>query len=186
MHCQNCSYTVETGWAFCPSCGVILTPLKKFKEVEKSQSRKFTMKELTVDVIVRQALAGSDWQKVCREIMDANEITAKDVLQELHRRGYKIEDGKPVKISGKARLLSIGGQDNLVVFSRKENAEIAAEPGENKETQKEYKLKGMTLAAVKQNLLDAFEELDLGEPDKTKAVEALAAAYALLENLETT
>lgn len=186
MHCQICSYAVEPGWAFCPSCGVILARLKKFKEVEKSQSRKFTMKELTVDVIVRQALAGSDWQQVCREVMDANDISPKDVLQELHRRGYKIEDGKPVKISGKARLLSIGGQDNLVVFSRKENSEINSDLAFSNDAEKEYKLKGMTLAAVKQNLLDAFDELDLEQPDKTKVAEALAAACVLLENLETT
>ncbi|MBK9619326.1 MAG: hypothetical protein IPO31_09075 [Candidatus Obscuribacter sp.] len=135
MNCENCDLEIgdtdaasgqsaKWNWNFCPECGVNLAPLKKLvkpkpgqSEESKAKAKKPTIREMVLDVVVRQALVTPNWLNLCKDPMEVNGITVSDVKKELFNRGYRTDgDGLPVKLADKADLRGIE-DSNVVAFN---------------------------------------------------------------------
>lgn len=127
MICKTCDETLESGWSFCPTCGVNQAPLKKLVraqsgESEESKKRRQmpSMREMVLDVVARQAISGANWKTLCKEVMEMNDISAADVRKELYNRGYKTsENGELVKFADAGNVvgnLKNVDETNLLVF----------------------------------------------------------------------
>lgn len=127
MICRTCDENLESGWNFCPTCGVNQAPLKKLVraqtgESEESKKRRQlpSMREMVLDVVARQAISGANWKVLCREVMEMHEISVGEVRKEVYNRGYKIEeDGSLVKFAEAGNVvgnLKNVEETNLLVF----------------------------------------------------------------------
>lgn len=81
MNCPQCRREAAEGWTFCPGCGKSL----KDRGVSVSSVRKQVL-----EVIVRQAIAGAPWRRICQGPMKVNNITEDDVIKEVKARGHNL------------------------------------------------------------------------------------------------
>lgn len=153
MNCENCDLEIgdtdvtsgqsaKWSWNFCPECGVNLAPLKKLvkpkpgqSEESKAKAKKPTIREMVLDVVVRQALVTPNWLNLCKGPMEVNDITVSDVKKELFNRGYRTDgDGLPVKLADKADLRSIE-ESNVVAFNARMHQNGGSTGGTDADTQ---------------------------------------------------
>lgn len=113
MNCTNCGSEINQQWNFCPDCGkrraVFEEPItdegvsfifgKMFKERKAAQNAGAYgysnygsgVRQQVCEVIVRQAMAGAPWRQICAGPMQVNNITEKEILEEVERRQQQID-----------------------------------------------------------------------------------------------
>lgn len=198
MNCENCDLEIgdtdvtsgqsaKWSWNFCPECGVNLAPLKKLvkpkpgqSEESKAKAKKPTIREMVLDVVVRQALVTPNWLNLCKGPMEVNDITVSDVKKELFNRGYRTDgDGLPVKLADKADLRSIE-ESNVVAF----NARMHQNGGNSGGTDSDTKAVGPAqIDALNKRLEALAAEPNLTNEQKLELKEAMAQLEILAINL---
>lgn len=198
MNCENCDLEIgdtdatsgqsaKWSWNFCPECGVNLAPLKKLvkpkpgqSEESKAKAKKPTIREMVLDVVVRQALVTPNWLNLCKGPMEVNDITVSDVKKELFNRGYRTDgDGLPVKLADKADLRSIE-ESNVVAF----NARMHQNGGNSGGTDADTKAVGPAqIDALNKRLEALAAEPNLTNEQKLELKEAMAQLEILAINI---
>jgi len=198
MNCENCDLEIgdtdvtsgqsaKWSWNFCPECGVNLAPLKKLvkpkpgqSEESKAKAKKPTIREMVLDVVVRQALVTPNWLNLCKGPMEVNDITVSDVKKELFNRGYRTDgDGLPVKLADKADLRSIE-ESNVVAF----NARMHQNGGNSGGADADTKAVGPAqIDALNKRLEALAAEPNLTNEQKLELKEAMAQLEILAINL---
>lgn len=90
MTCTNCGSETREQRTFCHNCGekLFVGPVGK---AEKDGSFNFspygtTVRQQVFEVIVRQAIAGAPWREMCALPMQINNITEKEIKEEVECR----------------------------------------------------------------------------------------------------
>lgn len=85
MTCKSCKNSLQSDWLFCPRCGTARNETSTVQTVQSKYGS--VVRGQVFEVIVRQAIAGAPWQKICQGPMQVNNITIEEVEEELRRRG---------------------------------------------------------------------------------------------------
>lgn len=135
MECSICGSKLEPKWTHCPHCGKYRSLLKSFSaadidsifekmlnkaehSVEQSQQPKqkvvtgaYTegVRQQVFEVIVRQAMAGAPWRKICAGAMATNNVDEAEVLAEVERRRKALKP-RAAGVETKAETAGSAGQ----------------------------------------------------------------------------
>lgn len=126
MMCTNCGNELREPCNFCPDCGRRISQepeqmpdervtfifgnlFKNRRAAQKDGSYGFSnygsgVRQQVFEVIVRQAMAGAPWRQICMGPMQVNNITEKEILEEVARRQQqiKLDERKEEKRSTKS------------------------------------------------------------------------------------
>ena len=113
MMCTNCGNELREPWNFCPDCGQRISQepermpdervtfifgnlFKNRRAAQKDGSSGFSnygsgVRQQVFEVIVRQAMAGAPWRQICLGPMQVNNITEREILEEVARRQQQIK-----------------------------------------------------------------------------------------------
>ncbi len=89
MKCKKCNAPLKSGWVFCPLCGARHIEAEVECRVDPRPnvgSYGTAVRAQVFEVIVRQALSGAPWRRICEGPMAVNDIAPEEVEDEVRRR----------------------------------------------------------------------------------------------------